>query len=89
MGSHLKAEEVTQELAHDFEYIIFTLLITIKRFVADVQNANKEVQDFLKEMSKEITNAILLETKSSNVTLIHLQLNERRKIIVDKLNELL
>ncbi|MGM0581881.1 MAG: hypothetical protein ACQETL_14440 [Bacteroidota bacterium] len=56
--------------------------------VEDVQNANKDVQDFLKEMSNEI----LSHPSRNEIIECHINpftVEERRKIIVDKLNELL
>jgi len=73
--------------SHDFEYIIY-IIDNNKEVVADVQNANKEVQDFLKEMSKEI----LSHPSRNEIIECHINpftVDERRKIIVDKLNELL
>lgn len=54
----------------------------------DVRNANKDVQEYLKEMSDEILN------HSSRNEIIECHINpftvdERRDIIIEKLNELL
>lgn len=73
--------------SHDFEDIIY-IIDNNKEVVEDVQNANKDVQDFLKEMSMEILN------HPSRNEIIECHLNpftadERREIVVDKLNELL
>lgn len=54
----------------------------------DVRDADKDVQDFLKEMSSEILN------HSSRNEIIECHINpftayERREIVIDKLNKIL
>jgi len=56
--------------------------------VKDVRNANKDVQDFLKEMSKEILN----HPSRNEIIECHINpytVDERRAIVIEKLNELL
>ncbi len=72
--------------SHDFEDIIYIIDNNLK-VVEDTQNANKDVQDFLKEMSNEILN------HSSRNEIIECHINpftadERREIVIEKPNEI-
>ena len=73
--------------SHDFEDLIY-IIDNNKEVVEDVRNANKDVQDFLREMSQEILN------HSSRNEIIECHINpftvdERREIVIEKLNEML
>ncbi len=73
--------------SHDFEDIIY-IIDNNKDVVIDVRNANKDVQDFLKEMSKEILN----HPSRNEIIECHINpytVDERRAIVIEKLNELL
>ena len=73
--------------SHDFEDIIYILDNNLE-VVEDIQNANKDVQDFLKAMSYEILN------HNSRNEIIECHINpfiadQRRQIVIEKLNEIL
>lgn len=73
--------------SHDFEDIIYIIDNNLE-VVEDIRNANKDVQDFLKEMSNEILN------HNSRNEIIECHINpftagERREIVIRKLNEIL
>ena len=71
----------------DFEDIIYILDNNIE-LVQNVREANKDVQDFLKEMSHEILN----HASRNEIIECHLNrltLDERRDIVMQKLSEIL
>lgn len=73
--------------SQDFEDIIY-IIDNNKEVLEDVRDADKDVQDFLKEMSSEILN------HSSRNEIIECHINpftayERREIVIDKLNKIL
>lgn len=73
--------------SHDFEDIIYIIDNNLE-VVEDIRNANKDVQDFLKEMSNEILN------HNSRNEIIECHINpytadERREIVIEKLKEIL
>ena len=73
--------------SHDFEDIIY-IIDNNKEVVEDVQNANKDVQEYLKEMSNEILN----HPSRNEIIECHINpytVGERRDIVIEKLNELL
>ena len=73
--------------SHDFEDIIY-IIDNNKEVVEDVRNANNDVQDFLKEMSNEILN----HPSRNEIIECHINpftVDERREIVIEKLNELL
>lgn len=68
----------------DFEDIIY-IIDNNKEVVTDVRNANKDVQEFMKEMSHEI----LSHPSRNEIIECHLNpytVNERRDIVIEKLN---
>lgn len=72
--------------SHDFEDIIYTIDNNLN-LVDDVKKAEIEVQHFLKKMSEEI----LFHPSSNEIIECHLDpvtLEERKKIIVDKLEKI-
>ena len=74
-------------MSHDFEDIIYIIDNNLK-VVDDVINADEEVQRFLKEMSKEI----LFHSSCNEIIECHINpftMQERRKLIVEKLEEIL
>lgn len=73
--------------SHDFEDIIY-IVDNNKELVEDFHNAESDVQDFLKAMSSEILN----HTSRNEIIECHINpftVDERRKIVIDKLNEIL
>lgn len=73
--------------SHDFEDLIYIIDNNLE-VVDDIRNANKDVQNFLKEMSNEILN------HHSRIEIIECHINpftakERRDIVIEKLNEIL
>jgi predicted nucleotidyltransferase len=73
--------------SHDFEDIIYIIDNNLN-VVEDVRDADKDVQDFLKEMSNEILN------HSSRNEIIECHINpftvdERREIVIEKLEEII
>jgi predicted nucleotidyltransferase len=73
--------------SHDFEDIIY-IMDNNKEVVEDVRNANKDVQDFLKQMSNEILN----HPSRNEIIECHINpfsVDERREIVIEKLNEIL
>ncbi len=73
-------------LSHDFEDIIYVIDNNVD-LVADVMNADKNVQHFLREMSNEI----LLHPSSNEIIECHLSpytIRERKPIVIDKLNKI-
>ncbi len=74
-------------MSHDFEDLIYIIDNNLN-LVEDVLKANKEVQDFLKEMSSEILN------HSSRNEIIECHINPftmeaRRQLIINKLEKIL
>lgn len=73
--------------SHDFEDIIYIIDNNLE-VVEDIRNANKDVQNFLKEMSTEILN----HNSRNEIIECHINpfsANERREIVITKLNEIL
>lgn len=73
--------------SHDFEDIIY-IIDNNKEVVEDVRNANKDVQEYLKEMSNEILN----HPSRNEIIECHINpftVNERREIVIKKLNIIL
>ncbi len=73
--------------SHDFEDIIYIVDNNLE-VVEDIRNANKDVQNFLKEMSTEILN----HNSRNEIIECHINpfsANERREIVIAKLNEIL
>lgn len=73
--------------SHDFEDIIYIIDNNLE-VVEDIRNANKDVQNFLKEMSNEILN----HNSRNEIIECHINpfsANERREIVIAKLNEIL
>ena len=73
--------------SHDFEDIIYIIDNNLK-VVEDIQNADEDVQNFLSEMSNEILNHPSL----NEIIECHINpftANERRKIIIEKLVDIL
>lgn len=73
--------------SHDFEDIIYIIDNNLE-VVEDIRNANKDVQNFLKEMSTEILN----HNSRNEIIECHINpfsANERREIVIAKLNEIL
>lgn len=73
--------------SHDFEDIIYIIDNNLE-VVEDIQNANKDVQDFLKEMSNEI----LHHNSRNEIIECHINpysADERREIVIEKLNQIL
>lgn len=73
--------------SHDFEDIIYIIDNNLN-VVEDIKDADKDVQDFLKEMSNEILN------HSSCYEIIECHINpfttdERREIVINKLKEII
>ncbi len=73
--------------SHDFEDIIYIIDNNLE-VVKDIRQANKDVQEFLKEMGNEILN------HPSRNEIIECHINpytaeERREIVINKLNEIL
>lgn len=73
--------------SHDFEDIIYIIDNNLE-VVKDIRQANKDVQEFLKEMGNEILN------HPSQNEIIECHINpytaeERREIVINKLNEIL
>lgn len=73
--------------SHDFEDIIY-IIDNNEEVVADIQNANKDVQEYLKEMSNEILN----HPSRNEIIECHINpytVHERRAFVIEKLNEIL
>ncbi len=74
-------------MSHDFEDIIYVIDNNLE-IVEDLKNAENDVQDFLKDMSKEI----LSHSSKNEIIECHLNpytMEERRKLIVTKLEDIL
>ncbi len=72
--------------SHDFEDIIYVLDNNVD-VIDDVKNAEKDVQDFLEEMS----NYILSHSSTNEIIECHLSLfssNERREMVITKLENI-
>jgi predicted nucleotidyltransferase len=73
--------------SHDFEDIIYIVDNNLE-VVKDIRKADKDVQDFLKEMSNEILN----HSSCNEIIECHINpftANERRDIVIEKLNKIL
>jgi hypothetical protein len=73
--------------SHDFEDIIYVIDNNLE-IVEDVKDAENDVREFLKDMSKEI----LSHSSKNEIIECHINpytMNERRKLIVNKLEEIL
>lgn len=72
--------------SHDFEDIIY-VIDNNQEVVKDILNADQKVQEFLKDMSKEVLNhASLNEIIECHIN--PLTVRERREIIIDKLKKI-
>ncbi len=82
-----KSRGTDPRTSHDFEDIIY-ILDNNKEVVEDFENADKDVQDFLKEMSIEI----LKHTSRNEIIECHINpfpVDERREIVIEKLNQII
>lgn len=73
--------------SHDFEDIIY-ILDNNKELIEDFRNAENDVQDFLKKMSREILN----HSSRNEIIECHINpftVNQRREIVIEKLNAIL
>lgn len=73
--------------SHDFEDIIY-IIDNNKEIIEDFHKADNDVQDFLREMSREILN----HTSRNEIIECHINpftVDERREIVIEKLNEII
>lgn len=82
-----KSRGADPRTSHDFEDIIYIIDNNLE-VVDNIQNANKDVQVFLTEMSKEI----LSHNSRSEIIECHINpftADERREIVIEKLKEII